>query len=146
MAKYRRTAKDRDERAAKLADVKARLDAYEADLDDDTRNAIVARFHDYSPRNALLIAMQAAELGIAVSDLDGYRTWQQRGRQVRKGTRGIVVLAPAGDGMSKQQREQAQAEAAARGQELELPRFFRLAYIFDIAQTDALEQPADLAS
>jgi hypothetical protein len=60
-----------------------------------------ARLHHYSPRNAMLIAVQheAAYRDGRVAEPDpglvaGYRAWQALGRQVEKGQKGYVVLAP----------------------------------------------------
>src|SRR3989442_1240099 len=49
-----------------------------------------SRFHRYSARNVLLISLQRP----SARRVAGYRTWQTMGRQVRKGERGIAILAP----------------------------------------------------
>ncbi len=49
-----------------------------------------AKFHSYSLGNLLLIALQAPQ----ATRVAGFRTWQSLGRQVRKGERGIAILAP----------------------------------------------------
>src|SRR3989442_4723007 len=49
-----------------------------------------ARFHRYSARNVMLIMLQRP----CARRVAGYRTWQAMGRQVRKGERGIAILAP----------------------------------------------------
>ncbi len=49
-----------------------------------------SRFHRYSLNNQALIAAQCPQ----VSYVAGYRTWQKLGYQVRKGERGIRILAP----------------------------------------------------
>ena len=49
-----------------------------------------ARFHHYSLNNTLAIWLQRPD----ASHVAGYRTWQSLGRQVRKGERGIQILAP----------------------------------------------------
>jgi len=51
---------------------------------------VQARFHDYSFRNAALIAYQCPH----ATRVAGYRTWQRLGRQVRRGERGIRIVAP----------------------------------------------------
>ncbi len=50
------------------------------------------KFHHYSLGNQLLIAWQSPE----ASQVAGYKTWQKLGRQVRKGEKGIRILAPVG--------------------------------------------------
>jgi len=49
-----------------------------------------AKFHSYSLGNLLLIGAQAPQ----ATRVAGFRTWQSLGRQVRKGERGIAILAP----------------------------------------------------
>ncbi len=49
-----------------------------------------SRFHRYSLGNQALIASQCPQ----ASYVAGYRTWQKLGYQVRKGERGIRILAP----------------------------------------------------
>jgi len=51
---------------------------------------IAAKFHSYSLGNLLLIGAQAPQ----ATRVAGFRTWQSVGRQVRKGERGIAILAP----------------------------------------------------
>src|SRR4051794_29223194 len=48
------------------------------------------RFHNYSLGNTLLIALQCPD----ATQVASYRTWQSFGRQVRKGEKGIRILAP----------------------------------------------------
>ncbi|TFE71394.1 ArdC-like ssDNA-binding domain-containing protein, partial [Methylacidiphilum caldifontis] len=50
----------------------------------------LSRFHRYSLANTFLIAAQRPE----ATYVAGYRRWQQLGRQVQKGERGIAILAP----------------------------------------------------
>ncbi len=50
----------------------------------------MARFHDYSFGNIMLIASQRPD----ATRVAGYRTWQKLGRQVRKGEKGILIIAP----------------------------------------------------
>ncbi|MEM9215665.1 MAG: ArdC-like ssDNA-binding domain-containing protein [Cyanobacteria bacterium P01_F01_bin.150] len=49
-----------------------------------------AAFHTYSFRNVMLILSQNPD----ATHCAGYRTWQQVGRQVRKGEKGLLILAP----------------------------------------------------
>nr|WP_281042022.1 ArdC family protein [Sulfobacillus thermotolerans] len=50
----------------------------------------MARFPTYSPGNALLIMAQRPD----ATYIAGYHAWQQLGRHVQKGERGITILAP----------------------------------------------------
>ncbi len=109
-------------------------DAWRAMLD------TAAKFHSYSLGNVLLIALQAPQ----ASRVAGFRTWKSLGRQVRKGERGIGILAPCTyrpkastnptDSASEQAEDERGGEAApAGGKQL---RGFRVVHVFDVAQTD----------
>jgi hypothetical protein len=50
----------------------------------------IGRFHRYSLHNVMLIALQKPN----ASHVAGFRTWNQLGRFVKKGEKGIVILAP----------------------------------------------------
>ena len=50
----------------------------------------IGRFHRYSLHNVLLIASQKPQ----ASYVAGFRTWNQLGRFVKKGEKGILILAP----------------------------------------------------
>jgi DNA primase len=49
-----------------------------------------AAFRRYSLHNTILIAMQRPD----ATRVAGYRAWQKLGRQVRRGEKGIAILAP----------------------------------------------------
>ena len=51
---------------------------------------VIGRFHRYSLHNVLLIAMQKPD----ASHVAGFRTWNELGRFVKKGEKGIMILAP----------------------------------------------------
>lgn len=70
-----------------------------------------ALFHSYSLRNCLLLACQCHDRGIDARRVAGFRTWLKLGRCVRKGEKGLVVLAP----MKLKQRED-------RDEQLDEPR------------------------
>ncbi|CCG02691.1 tyrosine-type recombinase/integrase [Blastococcus saxobsidens] len=118
-----------------------------------------AKFHTYSLNNQLLIALQAARLGISPTRVAGFGTWKALGRSVVKGSTGLAVLAPCtytpkdsrpdtGTGQDTRQATPAAAATAgsgaagepagghadqpARGRVL---RGFRVAHVFDISQT-----------
>ncbi len=52
--------------------------------------AAAAKFHSYSANNQLLILLQSPQ----ATRVAGFRRWQSLGRQVRKGEKGIAILAP----------------------------------------------------
>lgn len=118
---------------------------------DDWRAFLVmaARFHTYSPNNVLLILIQRPE----ATRVAGYRTWQSMGRQVRKGEKGLAVLAPC---TYRRKDEGAQAAATPPADPTKAPddtkpakvlRGFRVVHVFDVSQTEGdplpeLERPA----
>jgi N-terminal domain of anti-restriction factor ArdC len=116
------------ERAEQAAAMRARLAAFQGDEDNAALIAMaLATFDGYSDRNATLIAMQNP----AATDVSGYRQWIARGRRVARGETGIKILAPAGTGTVKADVE--------GGEDVER-RFFRMATVFDIAQTLTLAE------
>jgi DNA primase len=66
---------------------------------------IAARFHHYSPHNVLLITAQCPD----AQAVAGYQTWKQLERQVRKGEKGIAILAPV-----VRRRPEGRSDGAAR--------------------------------
>jgi len=103
-----------------------------------------AKFHSYSLGNLLLIGAQAPQ----ATRVAGFRTWQSLGRQVRKGERGIAILAPCTYRPKTAERAEPAAPAghepattysggaapdAGRGRQV---RGFRAVHVFDVAQTE----------
>ena len=100
----------------------------------------MSKFHRYSFNNTLLIAMQRPDATLVT----GYRNWQSMGRQVKKGEKGITILAPA---PIKRKREQEildqnnkpllDGNGKPKTEEVEviIPRF-KPTTVFDISQTD----------
>jgi antirestriction protein ArdC len=81
-----------------------------------------ATFHNYSFNNTLLIVSQRPD----ASQVAGYKAWQSLGRQVRKGERGIRILAPC-----------VVKERDGNGDETGERRvFFKSVAVFDVAQTE----------
>src|SRR6202049_2251816 len=93
--------------------------------------AAIGRFHRYSLRNVMLIASQKP----AASHVAGFHAWHKLGRFVKKGEKGIVILAPIvrRKNENEQQNETDESSTAVG---------FRAAYVFDISQTDGQELPA----
>jgi antirestriction protein ArdC len=89
------------------------------------------RFHRYSWGNCLLIALQQPD----ATQVAGYRRWQDLGRQVRKGERGIFILAPVVNRVKADDVENGEAK------EEQSVRAFRAACVFDVSQTDGEELP-----
>jgi antirestriction protein ArdC len=89
----------------------------------------IGRFHRYSLHNVLLIASQKPN----ASYVAGFRTWNELGRFVRKGEKGILILAPIVRRKAADDEEQKDMSRSIAG--------FRAAYVFDISQTDGKELP-----
>lgn len=89
----------------------------------------IARFHRYSLNNVLLIALQKPN----ASYVAGFRTWNELGRSVRKGEKGIMILAPI---VRRKIEDEDTAEEAAHA-----IAGFRATYVFDISQTDGKDLP-----
>lgn len=88
--------------------------------------SFASRLHHYSARNVFLLSFQCAERGISASYVAGYRTWQSLGRQVRKGEKGLAVLAPC---TYKSTDEET-------GEDVYRVRGFRIEHVFADSQTD----------
>ena len=89
---------------------------------------VAARFHTYSPNNIWLILAQSPD----ATQVAGFHTWRKLGRQVRKGERGIAILAP----MVSRARPIDDTDTAAHPGLVRVLRGFRVVYVFDLAQTD----------
>ena len=91
----------------------------------------MSKFHDYSIGNQILIMIQKPE-AIRVA---GFNTWKDLGRWVRKGEKGIAILAPVMPPKLKpEKREQGEAEAET---EIETrPVHFKVVYVFALNQTE----------
>jgi len=85
---------------------------------------VMSRFHHYSFSNQLLILMQQPE----ATQVAGYQRWKALGRQVRLGEKAIHILAPI---VRRPKPEEVSEDAPEARQTFG----FRLAYVFDIAQT-----------
>jgi antirestriction protein ArdC len=67
----------------------------------------------------------------------GFYAWNQLGRRVKKGERGIRILAPIISSRRKQQKE-TEDQAKQNGPALV---GFRTAYVFDVSQTEGAHLP-----
>ena len=101
----------------------------------------MARFHTYSFGNVMLIARQKPD----ASNVAGIRTWNSLGRFVKRGEKGILILAPMVGYRSARQNEIAphiETDNAADARKAEQRLIgFRAVYVFDISQTEGKELP-----
>jgi antirestriction protein ArdC len=87
----------------------------------------MSRFTRYSLANQFLIFAQRPD----ATHVQGYRAWIKAGYQVRKGEHGIAIYAP----MRFAQRDTGALDDGTPA----APRLgFRVAYVFDVAQVDAI--------
>ena len=91
----------------------------------------MARFHKYSWHNVFLIAAQRPD----ATRVAGFQTWRSLGRCVRRGEKGIAILAPI--------VKQRGVDDASRDADAPNPGVvgFRAVHVFDIAQTDGEPLP-----
>ena len=97
---------------------------------------VMARFYKYSWNNCLLIATQRPD----ATHVAGFRAWLGLGRHVRKGEKGIAILAPI---ICKRQTEQDDRKGAAASIAQDTSHLvgFRIAYVFAMEQTDGQDLP-----
>lgn len=96
--------------------------------------AMLGRFHRYSFGNVLLILSQKPD----ATHVAGFNAWRHMGRFVKKGEKGIVIIAP----MTIKPREE-----QSQGEEAKPILRFRGVYVFDVTQTDGepLPEPAEVS-
>jgi len=90
--------------------------------------AMASRFHTYSPNNVFLILTQCPD----ATRVAGYRAWQALGRQVRKGEKGLAVLAPCTYKRDEDDQPKPDPESSPK----RVLRGFRLVHVFDVSQTE----------
>ena len=98
------------------------LDAINTDEDWLRFITFQSSFYNYSFGNTMLIYMQNPE----ATYVKGYKAWNKLGRYVKKGETGIAILAPCFK--KKDKEEEDKEDRIISG--------FRVAYVFDLAQTD----------
>ena len=94
----------------------------------------MSRFHNYSFGNILEIARQKP----TATRVAGLYAWNQLGRKVKKGEKGIRILAPI-IGIKRKKDEEAEKDITKQNDRVLVG--FRNAYVFDISQTDGTELP-----
>jgi hypothetical protein len=97
----------------------------------------MAQFHSYSFGNILQIARQKPD----ATRVAGFGKWKELGRFVKRGEKGIQILAP----MIGYRRRKNEAEQEANTQPDAKPApmliGFRAVYVFDISQTEGADLP-----
>jgi antirestriction protein ArdC len=119
------------------ANVKCLIEQLEAGKSDALTAYLnaMSRFHNYSFGNVLEIARQRP----SATRVAGMYAWNQLGRRVKKGERGIRILAPI-VGIKRKKDEEAEKDITKQNTRVLVG--FRNAYVFDVEQTDGAELPA----
>lgn len=100
----------------------------------------MARFHHYSFGNIMLIAAQKRD----ASNVAGMYAWNQLGRRVKRGEKGIMILAPM---LGKKRNntdahsENAPSESSATNKSDWSLIGFRPVYVWDVSQTEGKALP-----
>jgi antirestriction protein ArdC len=92
----------------------------------------MGRFHNYSFGNVMAIARQKPD----ATRVAGFRNWIELGRHVKKGEKGIAILAPLIGKRRSQDAGEQESPAGDSEQPERIVYGFRGVYVFDISQTD----------
>src|SRR5260370_3143798 len=95
----------------------------------------MSRFHHYSFGNILEIARQRS----SASRGAGMYAWNQLCRHVKKGEKGVRILAPI-IGIKRKPDEEAEKDITKQNTRVLVG--FRNAYVFDVEQTEGVDLPA----
>ncbi|MEI9977681.1 MAG: ArdC family protein [Edaphobacter sp.] len=119
------------------ANVKSLIEQLEAGHSDALTAYLnaMSRFHNYSFGNVLEIARQRPN----ASRVAGMWSWNQLGRKVKKGEKGIRILAPI-IGIKRKPKEEAEKDITQQNRPVLVG--FRNAYVFDVSQTEGAELSA----
>jgi len=92
----------------------------------------MAKFHTYSFGNIMLIARQKPD----ATNVAGLRTWNSLGRFVKRGEKGIFILAPM---IGKKRNQEEEATTAGEEKSNGQPRLygFRGVYVFERLSRDS---------
>ncbi len=96
-------------------------------------------FYQYSWGNTMMIYLQNPEATFVA----GYKTWNKLGRCVKKGSKGIAILCPniRKEESFKEPKDKSEYHDEEGEKEiLEVLKGFRVAYVFDIADTDGSDE------
>ena len=108
--------------------------------------SVMNKFHSYSFNNSMLILLQKPE----ASYVAGYKTWEMLDRHVRKGEKGITIVAPCPyktiktvevlDDKTGQVKRDSYGNPMMEEKEIQYASF-RAVSIFDISQTEGRPLP-----
>ena len=138
MAKKKKSTELKEAIEARLEALSALTDEARISEEMQTYLQFLGRFHRYSFNNAMLILMSNPDATLVA----GYRKWQGVGFQVRKGEKGIPILAPICHGNSKKDTADAtkemvievESESESDKGQTRTGLWFRTVYVFDVSQ------------
>lgn len=140
-----------DNRKAEIEKITEQMEAGIKDVFDSKQFkeylTVMSKFHNYSLNNTLLIAMQKPD----ASHIAGYTAWKKNfGRNVKKGEKGIRILAPAPykvirkvpkvDPNTKEAIVGSDGKPITEEKEIKIPAF-KVVSVFDVSQTEGKEIP-----
>lgn len=140
-----------EDRAARIAELKAQLDATVASLDSEERweelLRTISQFGTkYSVNNQLLIMVQSAARGFDPQMVMGFSAWKALGRSVIKGQKGLQIWAPNFRYPTATEISKADAEGKPLRRDSNDPTKFakilagyRIEHVFDVCQTEGDE-------
>lgn len=120
--------------AAMQAELEAATDALRTDEGWQRFLNTAAQFHNYSPSNQMLIQLQRPD----ATRCAGFKTWLKVNRAVRKGEKGIVILAPR---LVNATDDAGEVILDVHGKPRKKVVGFTTATVFDISQTEGEPLP-----
>ena len=102
----------------------------------------MSKFHNYSIGNLILIMLQKPD----ATRVAGFSTWKDLYRWVKKGEKGIAILAPCMPPKQKKLAPSVDVETRSEGEKPEeeneiRPVFFKVVHVFDVSQTEGKPLP-----
>ena len=131
--------KNQEKIQAALNRIEKGLDTINTDEDWLHFLAFQSLFYNYSFRNAMLIYLQNPE----ASYVKGFKAWNQLGRYVKKGAKGLAILAPCYRKVEDFKEPENKSEYQDSEGEKVIKRVisgFKVTYVFDIADTDGSDE------
>lgn len=126
--------------------IKAALDCIESCLQAINTNedwlkflSFQSLFYNYSFGNAMLIYSQNPE----ASYVKGYKAWNQLGRFVKRGSKGLAILAPCFkkvEVFKEPENNSVFQDAEGEKETKRVISGFRITYVYDIADTDGSDE------
>lgn len=131
--------KNQEKIQAALNRIEEGLDTINTDEDWLHFLAFQSLFYNYSFRNAMLIYLQNPE----ASYVKGFKAWNELGRYVKKGAKGLAILAPCYRKVEDFKEPENKSEYQDSEGEKVIKRVisgFKVTYVFDIADTDGSDE------